>query len=162
MWSPCYTNTSTLDGPSLNASMNATVNNCTMAPKRFYKYGTDGDVGNFASFRYGNCEEGTAFDNKDVRMLFMFGEARQNGKVGPHPSENGCPDEAPTADIEILRSKQWICSHKLSSLPGNITFNSSDLSRGDLPQISLNETTKRGNFDYVSNWHLLAQMTRPL
>lgn len=96
MWSPCYTNTSTLDGPSLNASMNATINNCTMAPKRFYEYGTDGDVGNFASFRYGNCEEGTAFDNNDVRILFMFGEARQNGKVGPHPSESGCPDEAPT------------------------------------------------------------------
>lgn len=159
MWSPCYSNTSTSNGPSLNASMNATVNNCTMSPNHFYEYGNNGDVGNFATFKYDNCDEGIYSDNKDVRMLFMFGEARQNGEVGPSPSQSGCPDEAPTADIEILRSKQWICSHRLSSLPGNITFNSTDLSRGGLPQISLDETTERGDFDNISNWYLLSQIT---
>lgn len=158
MWSPCHMNTSISDGPSLNASMNATTSNCTIGVPSYYEYGSDGDVGNFAVFQYDQCDEGSAFDNRDVRMFFMFGQARQNGEVGPPPVESGCPDEAPTADIEILRSKQWTCRPSLSSLPGNITFNSTSLLKGGVPQISLDETAERRNFDNISFWDLTSQV----
>jgi len=155
MWSEwCRNNDSTSNEPGLHSSINATVGNCTFEADLYgYEYGNDGYIGNFAAFHSDQCTGGV-LDDSDVRMLFMFGEARQNGEAGPHPSDNGCKNSSPVAEIEILRSKQWICRPDLSTVPGSVSLNFSDLLNGHVPEISLNETAERRHFDNISYFYL--------
>ena len=161
MWTDCNYNISTMNSSmdtvtGNNATMNLTSSDCTIktwysaSPIIAYTAGVDGDVGNFASFAQMDC----AGKISDSRIVLVFGEAVQHGDIGPYPPSQKCLDEAPIADIEILRSKQWICKPSLKLTLGNVTFNSTDISRGILPRITLDEAKKPHDLPNMTDFDL--------
>lgn len=141
-WTPCV-DPNILDAPLQNRYASVSVDNCSISPSIQYPYTHDGAIGHFAFMDVFYCEFGVNESSIRDRLYFGVGQAQQHGSAGPKPSVTVCNQTAPSATVEVLQSRQWICLPEVAIVKGNVTFNASTITSGGLPNISIDPSRKR-------------------
>ncbi|KAJ9659403.1 hypothetical protein H2198_003132 [Neophaeococcomyces mojaviensis] len=93
-------------------------------------------VNHFAIFDQGWCAE-NASNSNGISLLFGIGRIQRSGSAGPMPLQKECDYRRPNMTIDVVESKWWICTPRVSVASVNITFNSSEIVSGTLPMIDI-------------------------